>query len=144
MTNWRKSSYSSNGGEACVETASGESAVLVRDTTDRDGAILNVPADAWACSWRVRSAANDTPPGAPRPARTRAVRDRATFRPRYGCKRRPMNSRSDQRGGRIGWDSSTGSREAVAARCQPRAFGANDLAATTVRGNTCRYRCSMG
>ena len=33
---WRKSSYSSNGGADCVETASASGTVLVRDTADRD------------------------------------------------------------------------------------------------------------
>ena len=44
---WRKSSYSTNGGQNCVEVG-GADAVLVRDTTDRDGVTLRVPADAWA------------------------------------------------------------------------------------------------
>ena len=35
---WRKSTYSSNGGQACVETASDSAiaVIMVRDTTDRD------------------------------------------------------------------------------------------------------------
>jgi hypothetical protein len=44
--NWRKSTYSGNGGEACVEVASAE-AVLIRDNTDRGGATLSVPPGAW-------------------------------------------------------------------------------------------------
>jgi hypothetical protein len=44
--NWRKASYS-NGGENCVEVANAEG-VAVRDTKDRDGATLTVPAAAWA------------------------------------------------------------------------------------------------
>jgi hypothetical protein len=44
---WRKSSYS-NGGEACVETASDAGNVLVRDTTNRDGGTLSFDATAWA------------------------------------------------------------------------------------------------
>jgi hypothetical protein len=49
---WRKSSYSDNGGAACVEvgspaTSSAVTGVLVRDTTDRAGAVLAVPAAAW-------------------------------------------------------------------------------------------------
>jgi Domain of unknown function (DUF397) len=44
---WRKSSYSGNGGQDCVEVA-GYGAVLVRDTKDRDGVTLSVPAGAWA------------------------------------------------------------------------------------------------
>jgi hypothetical protein len=46
--NWRKSSYSGNGGEQCVETASDDDTVLVRDTIDRDGGTLAFAADAWA------------------------------------------------------------------------------------------------
>jgi hypothetical protein len=43
---WRKSSYSSANGGACVEVATTD-AVLIRDTTDRDGFTLSVPAGAW-------------------------------------------------------------------------------------------------
>ena len=46
--NWRKSSYSANGGEQCVETASDDATILVRDTTDRDGGTLAFTAGAWA------------------------------------------------------------------------------------------------
>ncbi len=45
--NWRKASYSSNGGANCVEVASSE-LVLVRDTTDRDGGTLSFTAQAWS------------------------------------------------------------------------------------------------
>jgi Domain of unknown function (DUF397) len=45
---WRKASYSGNAGSAnCLETATAARAVLVRDTTDRDGCTLSIPADAW-------------------------------------------------------------------------------------------------
>ncbi len=44
---WRTASYSTGNG-ACVETASGEGAVMVRDTTDRDGGTLSFPVGAWA------------------------------------------------------------------------------------------------
>lgn len=44
---WRKSSYSSGSGGACVETASDAGMILVRDTTNRDGATINVSASAW-------------------------------------------------------------------------------------------------
>lgn len=44
---WRKSSYSGNGGADCVETGSVPGAVLVRDTKDRDSAVLSFPAAAW-------------------------------------------------------------------------------------------------
>ena len=46
--NWRKSSFSANGGEACVETASDDGTILVRDTTNRDGGTLAFAAGAWA------------------------------------------------------------------------------------------------
>jgi uncharacterized protein DUF397 len=42
---WRKSSYSTNGGE-CVEVATGAE-VLVRDTKDREGGTIAVPAGPW-------------------------------------------------------------------------------------------------
>jgi hypothetical protein len=44
---WRKASYS-NGSGQCVETASGGGAILVRDTTNRDGGTLAFSASAWA------------------------------------------------------------------------------------------------
>jgi hypothetical protein len=46
MDNWRKSSYSGANGGDCVEVAS-ENGVFVRDTTNRDGFTLTVPAAAW-------------------------------------------------------------------------------------------------
>lgn len=45
---WRKSSYSNANGGQCVETATGNDAVLVRDTTNRDGGTLAFSAAAWA------------------------------------------------------------------------------------------------
>jgi hypothetical protein len=44
---WRKSSFSSANGGQCVETASADGLILVRDTTNRDGVTLSVPAAAW-------------------------------------------------------------------------------------------------
>lgn len=44
---WRKSSYSGANG-SCVETASGSGVILVRDTADRGGTTLDLPAAAWA------------------------------------------------------------------------------------------------
>ena len=44
---WRKASYSGNGGGSCVEAGNVAGGVLVRDTTDRDGAVLSIPAGAW-------------------------------------------------------------------------------------------------
>jgi len=46
MMQWRKSSYSNGGANACVEVASTDG-VLVRDTTDRDGGTLTFSAEAW-------------------------------------------------------------------------------------------------
>ena len=45
--NWRKSSYSGANGGSCVETASANQVILVRDTTNRDGGTLAFTADAW-------------------------------------------------------------------------------------------------
>jgi len=47
LSPWRKSSYSGNGGQDCVEVAC-DGAVLIRDTKDRKGVALAVTADAWA------------------------------------------------------------------------------------------------
>ncbi len=47
MEGWRKSTYSGGNGGDCVETASGDGVVMVRDTTDRDGGTLAFPAEAW-------------------------------------------------------------------------------------------------
>lgn len=43
---WRKSSYSDTNGN-CVETASGNGVIQVRDTRDRDGGTLAFTAEAW-------------------------------------------------------------------------------------------------
>jgi hypothetical protein len=43
---WRKSSYSGNGGANCVEIAA-SGRVLVRDTQNRDGAVIAFSANAW-------------------------------------------------------------------------------------------------
>ena len=47
MGDWRKSSYSDGNGGACVETATGNATILVRDTTNRDGGMLGFNAEAW-------------------------------------------------------------------------------------------------
>ena len=47
MGDWRKSTYSSANGGQCLETASANGAILVRDATDRAGATLSIPAAAW-------------------------------------------------------------------------------------------------
>jgi hypothetical protein len=43
---WRKSSFSTNNGE-CAEAGSSESVVVVRDTMNRRGGMLMIPAGAW-------------------------------------------------------------------------------------------------
>ena len=45
--NWRKSSYSGNGGGECVEIGASADAVVVRDTTDRTGPVLRFTPAAW-------------------------------------------------------------------------------------------------
>ncbi|MGH3298468.1 MAG: DUF397 domain-containing protein [Trebonia sp.] len=46
MDVWRKSSYSDGNGGQCVEV-SGNSEILVRDTTDRNGATLTFSTEVW-------------------------------------------------------------------------------------------------
>jgi len=43
---WRTSSYTGGSGD-CVEVAAAASTVLIRDTKDREGPVLAVPATAW-------------------------------------------------------------------------------------------------
>jgi hypothetical protein len=54
---WRKSSYSDNGGTACVEAGQVPGAVLIRDTKDSGtGQVLRVaPADWGRFAARVRA-----------------------------------------------------------------------------------------
>ena len=44
---WRKSTYSGGANNNCVECGTDAGAVLVRDTTNRDGVTLSVTASAW-------------------------------------------------------------------------------------------------
>jgi hypothetical protein len=44
---WRKSSYSGSNGGECVEVGSHRGRVLVRDTKDREGAVLQVSPAVW-------------------------------------------------------------------------------------------------
>lgn len=44
--NWRKSSYSSNGGGECVEAANADH-VHVRDSKDAEGPRLEISLEAW-------------------------------------------------------------------------------------------------
>ena len=47
IESWRKSSYSGNGGEQCVEVGTARDRVAVRDTTDRGGVTLSVNSATW-------------------------------------------------------------------------------------------------
>lgn len=47
MGQWRKSTYSDANGGDCVETATEDAVVLVRDSADRDGAVLGFSSEAW-------------------------------------------------------------------------------------------------
>jgi len=44
---WRKSSFSGTNGGSCVEVADMDGRILVRDTTDRGGAVLSISPNAW-------------------------------------------------------------------------------------------------
>jgi hypothetical protein len=44
---WRTASYSGTSGGNCAEVGQSAGRVLVRDTKNRDGAVLSVPAQAW-------------------------------------------------------------------------------------------------
>ena len=44
---WRKSSYSASNGGECVEVGSHHGRVLVRDTKDQEGPVLQVSPAAW-------------------------------------------------------------------------------------------------
>jgi hypothetical protein len=48
MGEWRKSSHSDGNGGSCVEVADAAGLILIRDTTNRGGLTLSVPACAWA------------------------------------------------------------------------------------------------
>jgi len=81
---WRKSSYSGDNGGECVEVAAA-SAVLVRDTTDRNGTVLAFPGDAWrAFTGLLRRGPAGDPAG--HPARDRRCRGTAEkMRCRRSC-----------------------------------------------------------
>jgi hypothetical protein len=44
---WRKSTYSDSNGGACLEAASGNGVILVRDTVCRDSGTVDFTAAAW-------------------------------------------------------------------------------------------------
>ena len=59
---WRKSSYSGNGGNDCVEVAGHVDGVLVRDSKDSHGPVLafgRAPWQAFAASVRAEARSAD-------------------------------------------------------------------------------------
>ena len=44
---WRKSSHSGSNGGGCLEAASHNRHILIRDTRDRGGPVLRFPATTW-------------------------------------------------------------------------------------------------
>jgi hypothetical protein len=69
MSNWRKSSYSGDGGSNCVEVSGDDSRVLVRDTKDKSELALRFSTDAWRrFAERVKKnlASNTHPTAVPR------------------------------------------------------------------------------
>jgi hypothetical protein len=44
---WRKSTYSGTDGNSCIELGQAAHGVLVRDTTNRNGTVLTIPAPSW-------------------------------------------------------------------------------------------------
>lgn len=47
VVSWRKSSFTGGNGSACVEVGQTVDAVLVRDTKDRTGGILEFTPNTW-------------------------------------------------------------------------------------------------
>ncbi|MFG2830631.1 DUF397 domain-containing protein [Streptomyces sp. NPDC048434] len=45
---WRKSSYSGPEGDSCIEVAASPTTLHIRDSKDKAGPQLTVPAAAWA------------------------------------------------------------------------------------------------
>ncbi|QTZ91603.1 DUF397 domain-containing protein [Streptomyces auratus] len=45
---WRKSSYSGSSGDDCIEIAPSPTTIHIRDSKDKAGPRLAVPAQAWA------------------------------------------------------------------------------------------------
>lgn len=57
---WRTSRASNSG--ACIEVATRDRAVLVRDSMDRGGPVLQLPAAAWS-AFLARAQARPAAPG---------------------------------------------------------------------------------
>lgn len=56
--NWRKASYSGNGGGNCVEVGNLSGDVAVRDTKDRAGAVLAFSPATWRAALAKIKAEN--------------------------------------------------------------------------------------
>lgn len=50
---WRKSSYSGNGGNTCLEVGAAPRAVAVRDSTDPEGPRLAFTRETWQAFTRT-------------------------------------------------------------------------------------------
>jgi hypothetical protein len=75
---WRKSSYSADDGN-CAEAASAAGSVLVRDTRNRAGVTLSIPAGAWrAFAAQLRGSSAELPERTPTP--TQPTRPGGRFR----------------------------------------------------------------
>ena len=53
MDNWRKSTWSDANGGQCIEVATMPDGVAVRDSANRAGVTLGVPAAAWTAFLAV-------------------------------------------------------------------------------------------
>jgi hypothetical protein len=61
--NWRKSSYSGNGGGNCTEVATAANLVVVRDSKNPEGARLAFTTASWrAFTAKVKASLADPPP----------------------------------------------------------------------------------
>jgi hypothetical protein len=61
--NWRKSSYSGNGGDNCVEVADRESVIMVRDTKQHGhGQVHKFTAEEW-CAFVASVKTTNLPAG---------------------------------------------------------------------------------
>lgn len=97
---WRTSTYSSGNGGNCIEAASATGSVAVRDTKDRDGSLLSIPADAWAkFTSSLKSLAPAQQRGAPdngRACRASALTDSSTLSASFIAHPNPLTPRLDR------------------------------------------------
>jgi len=74
-SDWRKSSYSGGNTGSCVEVATADT-VLIRDTTNRGGFTLSVPAATWQAFLSGIRVSLPNRPTAPETASTNGRRTR--------------------------------------------------------------------